>query len=59
MYPKTPFSDDPVFSALFKAFHGVANQLGVDLLNEALVYHVLFRAVADERVGGAAALAGA
>jgi hypothetical protein len=39
-----PFSADPVFPAVFKAFHGLANQLGVDMRNEAFVHHLLLRA---------------
>jgi hypothetical protein len=43
-----PFSDDPTFPVLFKVFHGVRNQLGIDLLNEALVHQVLLRVLAGE-----------
>jgi hypothetical protein len=39
-----PYSDDPVFPAVFKGFHGLANQLGVDMRNEAFVHHLLLRA---------------
>lgn len=40
-YPADPFTDDAVFLSVFKAQHALANQLGVDMLNEALIYHVL------------------
>jgi hypothetical protein len=45
-YVADPFSEDPVFPALFKVLHGLANQLGVDMLNEALLHHVLLHALA-------------
>lgn len=43
-YDVDPFVSDPVFPAVFKAFHGLANQLGVDMRNEAFVHHLLLRA---------------
>lgn len=43
-----PFAGDPRFPVLFKVFHGLANQLGLDRLNEALPHHLLCRAVASE-----------
>jgi hypothetical protein len=43
-YDVDPFSADPVFPAVFKALHGLANQLGVDMRNEAFVHHLLLRA---------------
>ncbi|HKI01911.1 MAG TPA: lantibiotic dehydratase C-terminal domain-containing protein [Thermoanaerobaculia bacterium] len=45
-YQLDPFTDDVVFSPLFKVFHGVANQLGLNMLNEALTHHLLLQAVA-------------
>lgn len=36
-----PFADLPVFSLLFKAFHGFANQVGLNHLNEAFLHHLL------------------
>ncbi|HEY6320117.1 MAG TPA: lantibiotic dehydratase C-terminal domain-containing protein [Thermoanaerobaculia bacterium] len=39
--PLDPFADLPVFPVLFKALHGLANQAGVDPLNEAFVHHLL------------------
>jgi hypothetical protein len=39
--PLDPFADLPVFPVLFKALHGMANQAGVDPLNEAFVHHLL------------------
>lgn|GEM_PF-2535993 len=43
-----PFSRDPVFSAGFKVLHGAANQFGLDLLNEALIYQLVLRATAAD-----------
>lgn len=47
-----PYTDTPAFSGPFKALNGTANQLGVDMLNEALVYHIVLRAL----TGGAVAV---
>jgi hypothetical protein len=44
--PLDPFGADPVFPPLFKALHGVANQVGLDMLNEAFVHHLMLRVVA-------------
>jgi hypothetical protein len=41
-----PFAEDVSFPAVFKALHGLANQLGLSVLNEALAYHLVLRAVA-------------
>lgn len=41
-----PFSEDPVFTPVFKVFHGTANQLGLGMLPEALTCHLLLRATA-------------
>lgn len=54
-YVADPFSEDPVFPALFKVLHGLANQLGVDMLNEALLHHVLLYALATSPVSYAEA----
>jgi hypothetical protein len=43
-YHLDPFAVDPVFSPVFKVFHGVANQLGLPMLDEALAHHLLLRA---------------
>lgn len=40
-----PYSDDPAFLAVFKAMHGVANQVGLGMLQEAFVHHLVLRAV--------------
>jgi hypothetical protein len=45
-YQLDPFATDVVFLPLFKAFHGLANQLGLNMLNEALAHHLLLRQVA-------------
>jgi hypothetical protein len=36
-----PFAELPVFPALFKILHGLANQIGLDPFNEAFLYHLL------------------
>lgn len=38
-----PFAEQPLFSVLFKFFHGIANQIGLDPLNEAFLHHLLLR----------------
>lgn len=45
-YRLDPFSENPVFTPLFKVFHGMANQLGLGMLPEALTHHLLLRATA-------------
>lgn len=47
-YVSDPFTDDPAFPPAFKVFHGLANQLGVDMLNEALIHHVLLSVLSAE-----------
>lgn len=39
-----PFADEPAFPPLFKAFHGLANQLGLAMGEEALLHHLCLRA---------------
>lgn len=41
-----PFTEEPAWPSLFKAFHGLANQLGVDMRNEAYVHHLLLATAA-------------
>jgi hypothetical protein len=43
-YHIDPMAPDPVFPVLFKVLHGLANQLGVKILVEAFVYHLLLSA---------------
>jgi len=50
-YDVDPYSADPVFPAVFKALHGLANQLGVDMRNEAFVHHLLLRAHEPQAAG--------
>lgn len=38
-----PFAPDKLFSPIFKVFHGVANQLGLDPFEEAQIHHFLAR----------------
>ncbi len=45
-YQLDPFATDIVFSPVFKVFHGCANQLGLNMLNEAFAHHLLLKAVA-------------
>jgi hypothetical protein len=39
-----PFTDEPAFPQLFKAFHGLANQLGMTPTQEAFTHHLLLAA---------------
>jgi hypothetical protein len=39
-----PFVEGPVFPALFKVFHGLANAAGLNSVQEARTYHYLLRA---------------
>lgn len=48
-----PFADTPVLPAVFKAFHGLANQLGVAPAQEAFLHHLCLRSV--EQAGTTAA----
>jgi hypothetical protein len=43
-YDVDPFARGPLFPALFKAFHGLANQLGIAAREEAFVHHLCLRA---------------
>jgi hypothetical protein len=43
-YHIDPFAELPLFPAVFKAFHGLANQLGLTPLNEAFAHHLLLSA---------------
>jgi len=45
-YTSDPFAEGPLFPALFKVFHQLANQLGVKTLDEGLAYHLLLQATA-------------
>jgi hypothetical protein len=38
-----PFVRGPLYPSLFKLFHGVANQLGLNPLNEGLTWHLLLQ----------------
>jgi hypothetical protein len=49
-YHVDPFAEKPIFPALFKAFHGFANQLGLDPLNEAYAYHLLASLTGSEKL---------
>lgn len=52
-----PFASGPLWPALLKIFHVVANQLGLNVLNEGLAHHLLLRASAsggESRSGGSA-----
>lgn len=44
-YHLDPFAPEPSFPILFKIFHGLANQLGLDRMNEAYAHHLLLYAV--------------
>lgn len=40
-YRLDPLAEDPTFPLLFKAFHGFANQLGLNHVDEAFCHHLL------------------
>lgn len=40
-YQIDPFAKDPVYTPIFKVFHGVANQLGLNMLDESFTHHLL------------------
>jgi hypothetical protein len=40
-YQLDPFSEGPGFPTIFKVFHGLANQLGLSLIDEAFAHHLL------------------
>jgi Lantibiotic biosynthesis dehydratase C-term len=42
-YQIDPFASDPLFVPLFKVLHGIANQFGVPMLDEAFSHHLLLR----------------
>jgi hypothetical protein len=46
-YQLDPFASDPAFAPLFKVFHGLGNQLGLNLAEEAFAHHILLRATAE------------
>jgi hypothetical protein len=46
-YHIDPFAGDPCFAPVFKVFHGLANQLGLNLIEEAFAHHLL-RSVTGE-----------
>ncbi|HEY0511670.1 MAG TPA: lantibiotic dehydratase C-terminal domain-containing protein [Thermoanaerobaculia bacterium] len=42
-----PFAERPLFPLLFKVFHGFANQIGLDAVNEAFLLHLLAGVTAE------------
>jgi hypothetical protein len=46
-YRTDPFAPDPRMPPVFKVFHGVANQLGLPPLEEALAHHLMLKAAAE------------
>ncbi len=40
-YQLDPFTDEPAFTGVFKGIHGVANQLGLPMAEEAFTHHLL------------------
>lgn len=46
-YHLDPFAVDPVFSPIFKVFHGLGNQLGLKLSDEGFAHHILLQAAAS------------
>ena len=49
-YDHDPFARGPLFPAVFKVFHNLANQLGLPMPDEAFAYHLLLTAAADPDV---------
>lgn len=47
--PPDPFAEQPFYSPLFKALHGLGNQAGIKQLDEAYAYHLLLRAAVPDR----------
>jgi hypothetical protein len=47
-----PFADHPAFPVFFKAFHGLANQIGLDAINEALFCHLLIGVAGEQDLRG-------
>ncbi|HYU35955.1 MAG TPA: hypothetical protein VEW48_27670 [Thermoanaerobaculia bacterium] len=47
-YHVDPSADDPCFVPVFKVFHGLANQLGLNFLEEAFAHHLLASVTEDE-----------
>jgi hypothetical protein len=45
-YHVDPFASDPLFTPIFKALHGLGNQTGLLMMDEALGYHILLAATA-------------
>lgn len=50
-YSHDRFARHPSHLPIFKVLHGLANQLGASMLDEAFTYHMLLRATAGDRVG--------
>lgn len=42
-YDLDPFTNEPGFPGIFKALHGAANQLGLNMIDEAFTYHLLLQ----------------
>jgi hypothetical protein len=47
-YRLDPFTNDQTFTPIFKAFHGLGNQLGLRMLDEAYAHHLLLMATAKD-----------
>lgn len=47
-YSLDPVAKGPIFPCLFKVFHVLSNQLGINPLNEGLAHHMLLRAIVKE-----------
>ncbi|HTG33390.1 MAG TPA: lantibiotic dehydratase C-terminal domain-containing protein [Thermoanaerobaculia bacterium] len=43
-YRLDPFAVNPAFAPYFKVLHGMANQVGLNMLNEAFTHHLLLQA---------------
>jgi hypothetical protein len=51
-----PFVTGPLFPTVFKILHGLANQIGIDVLNEGMAYHLLLRSLSSTDLGASVRL---
>lgn len=47
-YRLDPFATDPVFAPIFKVFHGLANHVGLNMIQEGFAHHLLLQGVAAD-----------
>lgn len=49
-YRLDPFATNPAFTPYFKVLHGLANQIGLNIMNEAFTHHLLLQAATPAAV---------